>query len=130
MKKSLLTIIMAATALASCVKESEPTPSEKKLNCEIEGRWILKMYPNTMKQLTKDTIWTSYSTTGRFPGIDSAFDPRPYIFKNDILSISKSRNVYDTFKIEFKCDCNTMNLTNKWGTQVWYKEFFDTASCK
>ncbi len=123
---------MAAVLVTACEdKENIQDAKTQKTDCNYQQRWIMKDYQNTMKIFTDSLVYTVYDIDGEFGEISDAIpNPLPVWTKGDSLFIQRRRTEIDAYKMEFKCDCNVMNLTNKDGFTVGYfREGFNLSTC-
>jgi hypothetical protein len=125
-------LLMAFVSMVSC-NDKDPIVDQKMptKNCDYKQRWIYKEYPNTMKIITDSLVYTVYDTDGKFGEIEDAIpNPERVWIIGDSLYIQRRRTEIDAYKIDFRCDCQVMDLTATNGYVIsHYREGFDVSQC-
>lgn len=119
-------------ALVSALMIMTSTSCEKELispTCAVEGRW--QVLPSTLYEFSDGLRYTIYSTSDNdFGGIEEAIpNPKEYTIEGDSITIDLDFGNVTTSSIEFKCDCNVLDLVTDQGTSRLYKEGYDPDQC-
>ncbi|MEY2964162.1 MAG: hypothetical protein RL754_1423 [Bacteroidota bacterium] len=124
MKRFYLALsILALTLLNSC--NTSP-------NCQLEGRWVLASYSNTMWIFTDSLQYTLYDldSTG-FGGIDEAL-PGPHTWSMDGDTLVVDLNFGNELRAlpVFDCNCNVLDLMGSTSTITLHTEGYDIQDCQ
>ncbi len=124
MKKLLIFLLILS--LTSCAEDGEND------DCSIVGRWILEGFEdNVMYEFTDDLRYTIYAAEpGMFGTIEDAIPgPNDYMINQDSITIDLDFGNFSTNKVEFKCDCQVLDLVNTSGTTTLFTEGHNLSSC-